>query len=257
MSRKGVLLLSWWLAACGASGPSEAQTAAQHDQAAARALFDRGIALTREGDSVRAEQYLAASMREGYDWEVALPLLMRVCLTGSRLRAALNYASPYLKKYPDAVWLRYLVATVYLGLGQPLHAREHLLAIQGLPPYEARTEYLLGQTEWEGFGDATAATRHYREYLRLEPNGPNAREVGEWLEARPEEPAPRTALAPPTRAPEAKPHPSSTVVPVQQPPSTVVPVEQQPSTVVPVEQQPSTVVPVENPPAVPAPEPTP
>jgi tetratricopeptide (TPR) repeat protein len=248
MSRKGVLLLSAWLAACGASATPAAQTAEQHDQAAARALFERGIALTREGDSVRAEQYLAASMREGYDWEVALPVLMRVCLTGSRLRAALNYASPYLKKYPDAVWLRYLVATVYLGLGQPLHAREHLLAIQGLPPYEARTQYLLGQTEWEGFGDATAATRHYREYLRLEPNGPNSREISEWLEARAEEAAPRAALATPAPVIEAKPHPSLTVVPV----------EQQPSTVVPVEQQPSAVVPVENPPAVPdAPEPTP
>jgi predicted Zn-dependent protease len=238
MSRKGVLLLSSWLAACGASPPSEAQTPAQHDQAAARALFDRGIALTREGDSVRAEQYLAASLREGYDWQVALPLLLRVCLTGSRLRAALNYASPYLKKYPDAVWLRYLVATVYLGLGQPLHAREHLLAIQGQPPYEARTQYLLGQTEWEGFGDATAATRHYREYLRIEPNGPYAREISEWLEARTDEAAPRAALAPPVPVVETKPHPSMTVVPV--------------------EQQPSAVVPVENAPAVPdAPEPTP
>jgi len=247
MSRKGVLLLSSWLAACSASGPPEAQTADQHDQAAARALFERGIALTREGDSVRAEQYLAASMREGYDWEVALPILMRVCLTGSRLRAALNYASPYLKKYPDAVWLRYLVATVYLGLGQPLHAREHLLAIQGLPPYEARTQYLLGQTEWEGFGDATAATRHYREYLRLEPDGPNAREINEWLEARAEESAPWAALAAPAPVTGATPQPA-----------TVVPVQQQPATVVPVQQQPSAVVPVESPPAAPeAPERTP
>jgi predicted Zn-dependent protease len=248
MSRKGVLLLSSWLVACGASGPSEAQTADQQDQAAARSLFERGVALSREGDSVRAEQYLAASLSEGYDWEVALPLLMRVCLTGSRLRAALNYASPYLKKYPDAVWLRYLVATVYLGLGQPLHAREQLLSIQGMPPYEARTQYLLGQTEWEGFGDAQAAARHYREYLRLEPNGPYARELAEWLDARADETAPQAALATPVPV-ETKPHQSLTVVPVEQQPSAVVPVEQ---------QQPSAVVPVEKPPAVPdAPEPTP
>jgi tetratricopeptide (TPR) repeat protein len=229
MSRKGVLLLSSWLVACSASGPPEPQTPSQQDTAAARALFERGIALTREGDSVRAEQYLAASLREGYDWEVALPLLMRVCLTGSRLRAALNYASPYLKKYPDAVWLRYLVATVYLGLGQPLHAREHLLAIQGLPPYEARTQYLLGQTEWEGFGDAQAAARHYREYLRVEPNGPYAREISEWLDARAEELAPRAALATPAAVTESKPHEPSTFVPVEHPPPTVLPGEAVPA----------------------------
>jgi len=229
MSRKGVLLLSSWLLACGASEPPEAKTAAQQETAAARALFERGVELTREGDSVRAEQYLAASLREGYDWEVALPLLMRVCLGGSRLRAALNHASPYLKKYPDAVWLRYLVATVYLGLGQPLHARQQLLAIQGLPPYAARTQYLLGQTEWEGFGDATAAARHYREYLRVEPNGPYAREITEWLDARAQEAAPRAALATPAAPAEPKPQQPLTVVPVEREPSTVLPVESAPA----------------------------
>lgn len=143
-----------------------------------------------EGDSVRAEQYLAAALREGHDWRAALPPLLRVCLTGSRLRAALNYASPYLKSHPDEVWLRYLVATVYLGLGQPLRAREHLYAMRGKAPYQARTEYLLGQTEWEGFGNAAAATAHFREYLRIEPDGANAREVSEWLSVHAVEPAP-------------------------------------------------------------------
>lgn len=131
---------------------------------------------------MRAEQYLAASLREGHDWREALPPLLRVCLTGSRLRAGLNYASPYLRSHPNEVWLRYLVATVYLGLGQPLRAREHLHAIRGKAPYEGRSEYLLGHTEWEGFGNAPAAASHFREYLRLEPQGANAREVSEWLQ---------------------------------------------------------------------------
>ncbi len=148
---------------------------------AARALFERGLSLAAEGDSVRAEQYLAAALREGHDWREALPPLLRVCLTGSRLRAGLNYANPYLKSHPDELWLRYLVATVYLGLGQPLRAREHLHAIRGKAPYEGRTEYLLGQTEWEGFGNSEAAAAHFREYLRIEPAGANAREVSEWL----------------------------------------------------------------------------
>jgi tetratricopeptide (TPR) repeat protein len=156
-------------------------------------LFERGLALIAEGDSVRAEQYLAASLTEGHDWRQALPPLLKVCLMGSRLRAGLNYANPYLRSHPDEIWLRYLIATVYLGLGQPLRAREHLHAIRGKEPYLARTEYLLGQTEWEGFGNASAAADHFREYLRVDPEGDNAREVSEWLSVHIPEPAPASA----------------------------------------------------------------
>jgi tetratricopeptide (TPR) repeat protein len=175
------VLLSLCLTACSAAPAAAPATPEADHAAAAQALFERGMQFEKEGDSVRAEQYLAGALREGYDWEQALPPLLRVCLTGSRLRAALNYATPYLKAHPDAVWLRYLISTVYLGLGQPVKAREHLLAIEGKPPYQARTQYLLGQTEWEGFGNEAAAAEHYREYLRIEPSGLNSREVREWL----------------------------------------------------------------------------
>jgi tetratricopeptide (TPR) repeat protein len=181
MLRTSVVLLSLYLAGCSASSATTPATPDADPGAAAQALFERGMQFEREGDSVRAEQYLAGALREGYDWEQALPPLLRVCLTGSRLRAGLNYAAPYLKAHPDAVWLRYLISTVYLGLGQPVKAREHLLAIEGEAPYQARTQYLLGQTEWEGFGNEAAAAAHYREYLRIEPSGTNSREVREWL----------------------------------------------------------------------------
>jgi tetratricopeptide (TPR) repeat protein len=204
MLRTSVLLLSLCLAACSASAARDPATPTDSSEAA-KALFERGRELMEEGDSVRAEQYLAAALREGYDWEQALPPLMRVCLTGSRLRAGLNYATPYLKAHPDAVWLRYLVATVYLGLGQPIKAREHLLAIEGRDPYQARTQYLLGQTEWDGLGNEAAAASHYREYLRIEPNGPNAREVSEWLEQHAGDAAPRAALG--STPPDAQPAP--------------------------------------------------
>jgi len=74
-----------------------------------------------------------------------------------------------------------------------------------------------------------AAARHYREYLRVEPHGPYAREITEWLDARAEELAPRAALATPTEVTESKPHEPSTLVPVEQQPPTVVPVESAPA----------------------------
>jgi tetratricopeptide (TPR) repeat protein len=206
MLRISVLLLSSCLAACSAGSAAAPAASATSRSEAALALFKRGQVLAAEGDSVRAEQYLAAALREGYDWQEALPPLLRVCLTGSRLRAGLNYAAPYLKAHPDVTWLRYLVATVYLGLGQPVRAREHLLAIEGQAPYTARTEYLLGLTEWEGLGNEAAAAAHFNEYLRVEPNGPNAREVSEWLGLHRDASAPRAALG--TTLPDAQPPPS-------------------------------------------------
>lgn len=183
MLRRSVLLLSLGIAGCTAHAPPPPPSPSERAETAARELFEQGSTLAREGDSVRAEQYLAAALRQGHDPERVLPALMRVCLTGSRLRAALNYASPYLKQHPDAVWLRYLVATVYLGLRQPFRAREHLLMIETQAPEHARSQYLLGLTEWEGFADRAAATRHFRAYLRLDPNGQYAPEVDEWLRA--------------------------------------------------------------------------
>jgi tetratricopeptide (TPR) repeat protein len=206
MLRLSVLLLSSCLAACSAAPAAAPAASASSHSEAAEALFERGQALAAEGDSVRAEQYLATALREGYDWQAALPQLLRVCLTGSRLRAGLNYATPYLKTHPDVTWLRYLVATVYLGLGQPLRAREHLTAIEGQAPYTARTEYLLGLTEWEGLGNEPAAAAHFKEYLRVEPNGPNAREVSEWLGTHGDVSAPRAALG--STAPDAQAPPS-------------------------------------------------
>lgn len=194
MLRTSVVLLSLCLTACSAAPATAPATPEADHGAAAQALFERGMQFEKEGDSVRAEQYLAGALREGYDWEQALPPLLRVCLTGSRLRAGLNYAAPYLKAHPDAVWLRYLISTVYLGLGQPVKAREHLLAIEGKAPYQARAQYLLGQTEWEGFGNEAAAAAHYREYLRLEPSGANSREVREWLAQHSDIAAPSAAL---------------------------------------------------------------
>jgi tetratricopeptide (TPR) repeat protein len=219
MLRISVLVLSFCLTACSASPAlaPRAPEAARSD--AARALFERGLALIAEGDSVRAEQYLAASLTEGHDWRQALPPLLKVCLTGSRLRAGLNYANPYLRSHPDEIWLRYLIATVYLGLGQPLRAREHLHAIRGKEPYLARTEYLLGQTEWEGFGNASAAADHFRDYLRVDPDGENAREVSEWLSLHASEADPRevhTGADEPRAAIDGGPEPAPVAAPASE-----------------------------------------
>jgi hypothetical protein len=59
-------------------------------------LIARGRDALSRGDSVRAEQYLSLAIEEGAESRVVLPILLRACLRSSHLRAAINYAEPYL-----------------------------------------------------------------------------------------------------------------------------------------------------------------
>jgi hypothetical protein len=66
-------------------------------------------------------------------------------------------------------------------LHQPARARTELLTIEARAPGYPKTQYMLGLTEWEGFGNEAAARTHFLTYAKLEPSGRYAPEVGEWL----------------------------------------------------------------------------
>lgn len=107
--------------------PEPAQSAAELTSAEdSRLSFERGKELALHGESLRAEQYLARALERGHDPPETLRWLIGACVDGSRLRAAIHYARPYIEAHPEALRLRYVVATLYLGLGQPLPAREQL-----------------------------------------------------------------------------------------------------------------------------------
>jgi tetratricopeptide (TPR) repeat protein len=172
--------------ACHAPAPASAPSAPSPGDEAQRA-FERGRELARLGDSVRAEQYLAAALRGGYQPLETLRWLIGVCSAGSRLRAAIHYAEPYLAAHPEAAGLRYVVATLLLGLGQPLRARELLLEIAERAPELGDARYLLGLVEWEAFGDAARAREHFRAYLERAPEGAHRASADAWLERHPAE----------------------------------------------------------------------
>jgi tetratricopeptide (TPR) repeat protein len=141
----------------------------------AATLFQRGQDAARRGDSVRAEQYLSLALDRGYDAERALPLLLQVCLSSSRLRAALDHAEPYLRDHPDAETLRYLVATIHVGLGQTSEARVELEQLLRANPDSRDAHYLLGILDSDG--DVDSARTHLRAYLDVAPKGDRAPEV--------------------------------------------------------------------------------
>jgi tetratricopeptide (TPR) repeat protein len=153
--------------------PPAGQVTSRSGEAAT--LFQRGQDAARRGDSVRAEQYLSLAVDRGYDLERALPLLLQVCLSSSRLRAALDHAEPYLRDHPDAEALRYLVATIHVGLGQTSEARVELEQLLRANADSSDAHYLLGVLDSDG--DVDSARAHFRTYLDVAPKGERAPEV--------------------------------------------------------------------------------
>lgn len=164
------------LCGCGASAPPSAELIGEKTESTdATELFRRGRAAAERGDTVRAEQYLSMAIEHGYSEQKVLPIMLRVCLSSSRLRAALNHAEPYLREHPNDQGLRYLVATIHLGLGQLDEARFELRHVLRVDPNHAKAHYLLGVLE--SGNDTEQALEHFRRYLELVPTGAHALEV--------------------------------------------------------------------------------
>jgi tetratricopeptide (TPR) repeat protein len=172
-------------AACGGSRPRPAGPPPGDPLSgvAPARLHARGLALARAGDYIRAEQYLSASIERGYPAERALPVLLRVCVASSRMRAALSHAEPYLERHPSAWSLRYLVASIYLGVGDIERARTSLERVIADAPDQPDAYYLLGVVLRDELGERAQAARRFARYLELAPDGRHAAEVRASLRA--------------------------------------------------------------------------
>jgi len=147
----------------------------------AEELFRQGIGMANGGDLTRAEQYIGAAMVRGYPKERALPALIRVCVAASRLRVAIGYAEPYLDEHPTDYSLRLVVASLYLGLDEPVKARRHLEQVLAHQPEESEAHYLMALLMRDEVGDPTAAERHFARYLEIDPEGAHHEEAAHAL----------------------------------------------------------------------------
>ncbi len=143
-------------------------------------LFTRGVALARQGDLIRSEQYLSAAISRGAPTDRVLPLLLRVCVEGSRLQAALAYAREELGRHPENWSLRYVVASLQRALGRLEAAEANLLRVIERVPEEANPHYLLAMVRRE-LGLRDHARSHLNAYLDLAPSGDYAASAEEAL----------------------------------------------------------------------------
>lgn len=147
------------------------------DLVSAETLFRLGQELDEVGDSIRAEQYFSAALERGYPEAEVIPAILGVCVRASRFGDALDYAEPYLERHPEEWALATLVASIYMGLEQPLEAQRRLEQVLELAPDQPAAHYLMGVLSRDSLADPAGARAHFARYLELDPEGEHASEA--------------------------------------------------------------------------------
>lgn len=165
------------LTGCSTRDKMIAQAAVVRAEETPEKLLARGRAFMSVGDFARAEQYFAFALERGAPSHVAMPLLLRACAEEKRYRAAIDYAEPELKKHPEDVKLRFVVASFYATIGDTAAAQAELERVVHDKPDLAPAHFALAVLLRDEQGDLVKADAHFREYLRLDPRGPHVDEA--------------------------------------------------------------------------------
>jgi Tfp pilus assembly protein PilF len=113
-----------------------------------------------------------------------MPLILEACIRDQRFRAAIDHGQNYLKRHPNDHAVRLLMSSLHGVLGETDVARRELETVVEAEPNWSQAHYALAVLMRDELGDHAAADRHFREYLRLEPNGAHRAEAADSLLAR-------------------------------------------------------------------------
>lgn len=160
---------------------AQADFASARDEHTREKLVERGKAFAEIGDLTRAEEYLVSALDQGASPKDVLPTLVDVCVRGGRYRSAIVHAENHLRKFPHDTQTRVVVGTLYVAIGETKDARANLEKVIEQKPNSARAHYLLGVLARDAENDVVGADRHFREYIRIEPNGAHAEEARESM----------------------------------------------------------------------------
>lgn len=140
-------------------------------------LIERGKAFAMIGDYTRASQYFSAALDEGADEKTVLPLLMHTYVVSQRYLVAIRVGERYVRSHPFDYRLRYLVGTLYAAVGDFQKAREQFEQVLTIDPKHAQAHYALAVLLRDDENDFIGADYHFRQYLKLAPEGPHAEEA--------------------------------------------------------------------------------
>lgn len=178
-------------AGCGRPKDPAAEAADRVERGyAPERLLELGRAHRKSGDATRAEQEFAAVLESRRatpeQRKAALRELLATCIEAQRLRVAIDYAEPELRRDPNDPALVRLVAALSAAVGDGVRARSLYERLVALAPNDAEAELGLARVHREAYADRPAAAEHYERYLSLAPDGPHAVEARTFLaESRP------------------------------------------------------------------------
>lgn len=133
------------------------------------------------GDLTRATEYLVAALKQGGEEKPIVQRLIMVCAADQRYPGALDYAETYLRRHPGDTDVRLVTASIYAAIGDLGNAREGFERVIAEKPDLADAHYGLATVLKQDGAELLNADRHYREYLRLQPNGSYAEAARDHL----------------------------------------------------------------------------
>jgi predicted Zn-dependent protease len=137
-------------------------------------LYSVALHHAQQGDLMRAEQYLNAARKEGYDEAAVVYWLVRVCLAAGRYHAALGHGARHLNREPSNWRLRLVVASIHEALGDPQGALTELEQVVRSHPSFPLAHYRLAQAYLRHPSHMDRAKLHLETYLALDPEGVHA-----------------------------------------------------------------------------------
>jgi tetratricopeptide (TPR) repeat protein len=147
-------------------------------------LLELAMAFRAVGDLTRAEQYLNAAREQGADDREVFPRLLEICVADQRYRSAVEYIEEHLKRHPTNYRLRLVLGGFYLALGDAVRAKQEYTRVVEAEPELATAHYSLAVLLRDEFSDSVGADQHFREYLRLVPQGDHSEEARASLMTR-------------------------------------------------------------------------
>lgn len=145
------------------------------------AHYNLALALEHLGRRAEAETEYGAALRLDPGLEPAAINLGALLYDDKQLPAAIDVYRRALAARPQSVALRNNLGETYRAAGQAQNARREFEAILKTQPGYAPAHYGLALLYDDQLADRDRAIEHYRRYLALAPDAPDAERVRAWL----------------------------------------------------------------------------
>jgi tetratricopeptide (TPR) repeat protein len=140
-------------------------------------IAERAESWAAAGEPGRAAQYFELAIACGAPEPKIFPRLLVMLVRDRQYQAAMVATENHVRLRPGDFPARLVMASLYASLGNFALARREYETILQREPTNPDAHYSLAVILRDEQGDALQADRHFREYLKLAPEGPHAEQA--------------------------------------------------------------------------------